>query len=96
MYLRLGTEPKALRNRMEILECAKCHDWYPTLCQKPAVGDWHCPSCQRKLNEVAATGAAQQPMKQTSKKNTDLGHGMACAGNNGNETEEAAAEAEHE
>ncbi|VVC97218.1 unnamed protein product [Leptidea sinapis] len=45
--------------------CAKCHDWYPTLCQKPAVGDWHCPSCQRKLNEVAATGAAQQPMKQT-------------------------------
>ncbi|XP_050683632.1 uncharacterized protein LOC126978673 isoform X3 [Leptidea sinapis] len=85
-----------------ILECAKCHDWYSTLSQRPAVGDWHCPSCQRKLNEVAATAAAQQPMKQTSKKNTDLGRGMACAeniepkGNIGSTTEEAAAGAEHE
>ncbi|XP_050683629.1 uncharacterized protein LOC126978673 isoform X1 [Leptidea sinapis] len=97
-----GERERREKPRFSILECAKCHDWYSTLSQRPAVGDWHCPSCQRKLNEVAATAAAQQPMKQTSKKNTDLGRGMACAeniepkGNIGSTTEEAAAGAEHE
>ncbi|VVC97219.1 unnamed protein product [Leptidea sinapis] len=71
LILRKGGDIRILKpvkqKRRKVLPkcCAKCHDWYPTLCQKPAVGDWHCPSCQRKLNEVAATGAAQQPMKQT-------------------------------
>ncbi|VVC93822.1 unnamed protein product [Leptidea sinapis] len=55
-----------------ILKCAKCHDWYPTLCHRPTIGDWHCPSCQRKLNEVVEHGASQQPMEQTFNRDWDM------------------------